>query len=80
MSELLKHGWHECSNRQHNFRLYDFNVIKMIGHLIDCADMLKNQRGHMSLCATVPEYMLSDENTQSDTKEEDKDETNIDNN
>ena len=42
--------------------------------------MLKNQCGHSSLCVTAPEYVLSDENTQSETKEEDEDETNIDNN
>ena len=54
--------------------------MKMIGYLIDYANILKNQCGHSTLRTIAPEYVLSDERTQSDTKEEDEDKTNIDNN
>ena len=41
MNELLKYGSHESSKGMFKFYPYEFNVMKMIGSLIDHVDMLK---------------------------------------
>ena len=64
MSEILKYGWHECSNGQHFFHPYEFNVMKMIGYLIDYADILRNQYGYSTLCAIAPGCVSLDESAQ----------------
>ena len=51
--------------------------MKMIGHLIDYAGILKiqmNERGNSSLRAIAPEYAPSDDSIQSNVKGEDEDE------
>ena len=53
--------------------------MKMIGHLIDHAEIFKNQFGYNTLRAVVPECVTSDENWINDDKEEDEDDTNADN-
>ena len=43
--------------------------MMMIGHLIDCAGVLKNKAGHSTLRATQPEHAPSEENVkQNDAK------------
>ena len=61
MNELSDHGWNEFSNGQYYFHSYDFDVMRMIGHLIDCACILKNQCCHIISREIVPEYVLSEE-------------------
>ena len=51
----------------------------MIGHLIDHADMLKNQCGYSTLWVIVPECVPSDETVLNDDKEEDEDDAKADN-
>ena len=47
--------------------------MRMIGHLIDCADMLKNKVGCSTLCAIAPEHVPSEEKN-NDAKEDKVDE------
>ena len=72
MNDLLNWGWHECSNGQWNFHSYNFDVMKMIVHLIDHVDMLKNQCGYSTLWVIVPECVPSDETLLNNDKEEDE--------
>ena len=62
MKELSKHGWYELSNGQYYFHSCDFDVKRIIGRLVDCADMLKNKVGHSTLRETSPECVPLEEN------------------
>ena len=59
MNELLKNGWCDFLNGQHHFHTYEFNFMKMIGNLIEHANMLKNHCGYSTLRVITPECVPS---------------------
>ena len=70
MNELSNYGWCECSKGKHYFHSYDFHFMKIIGHLIDHHDMLKNQHGHSTLRSIAPEYVPPEYITKNNDEEE----------
>ena len=73
MNGLSKQGWYENTNGQHYAHSHDFDFMKMIGRLIDCAGILKNQCGCSDLREIAPECVPLEQIIQNNDKEEDKD-------
>ena len=69
----------EYSNGQCYFHSHDFDVMRMIGQLIDSLEMLENQFGNRILRTIAPEHVPSKETAKNNDTKEDKDDVKEDN-